>query len=138
MKAVTVISPLDSTNPLVMTTDFCVSKYGQGCYRIDGANSYGKLNCIFFLFEPASKPEVTEKEVKWTESVLESEGKKILRKEALLLNPLPRKENPLAAILRIRVDAANKELLSSLSQRAEEILKNSIQPVPDNIPREMY
>jgi hypothetical protein len=117
----------ESTNPLKIPKDFAVSKFGKGKYRLDGMDSFGRLNCIFFFFEPVPANETPKQELEWKEEQMDVEGKTIIRKEAVILNPFVRQNDDSRALLRVRVDVAvaKKELAASLSQIAEQIIKNT-------------
>ena len=131
---VSVFSPKEGHFPLDLPEDFYgVSKFAKGSYRLDGKDSYGRFNCIFLFFEKASELGQKNKEIVWREEKIKSDGRDVIRREAVLLNPRPQENDPSTEILRVRVDALTKDLADSLCKVAEELVKKA-QPDPVAVP----
>lgn len=104
---------------------YSASKYGHGKYRLDGPDSRGQLNCIFFWFESAAEGTETTSLIEWQPKVELIGDTRALVKETLMLNPFQASPPAQAAMLKIRLTALSDEIAERLQKTAEAILKKN-------------
>jgi hypothetical protein len=132
--------PQDCSAPLLLPEgQFDVSQYGKGKYRVDGAMSQGHFNCIYITFQatnsltPAVVTEarespfaIKEERITWRAFKTTVEGRKVIRKEALLPNFLPHENRGHDSdFIWLRIDADSEQILDQLTPVAEGILRDA-------------
>lgn len=119
-------APADVGNAKIMLpANFSASKYGKGKYRLDGPQSRGQLNCLFFHFENAAEATANASLLEWKASTALINDSKALVREAIFLNPFQAAPPPEAVVLKIRLTAQNEDIAGELQQTAEKILKKN-------------
>lgn len=110
---------------ILLPYPFSASKYGKGKYRLDGPESRGQLNCVFFTFESAGEATEQTSLVEWQPKVELIGDTRALVKERLMFNPFLASPPQEAAMLKIRLTALSDEISEQLQQTAEAILQKN-------------
>jgi hypothetical protein len=133
--------PYDCSKPLMLpATQFEVSQFAKGKYRVDGGMSEGHFNCIYIIFQgtnslqPVAVSGATEstftikdQKVTWRSFKTVVEGRSVIRKEALLPNILPHEKiGRDSDYIWIRIDADSQPILDKLTPVAIGILEDAV------------
>lgn len=120
-KSAEFIAAADASQPILIPSNFFVSKYGKGKYRFEGVNGLGKDDCIYLFFEQESTMQKSD-DTEW--KIVEDSSFPVgtILFERIMKNPFEPANSVDAATLRLRVIGKIKSELARLKSIADEIV----------------